>query len=175
MKKLIQFFILFLTLTSNAQTKIKSNDTDVTVVYPKSNHREITKIWKSLNTIQKDWIKVEKDKNGYLIYHPCDGETETIKLEDGRLTINWRLEDSQKFELEKFTRLTKNNAFRADAYDLENKIGFEINAKIIDYKNGIVLWEFNGNKWLMTPKENIKGFRIIKNNCKTVKKKELVF
>ena len=62
-----------------------------------------------------------------------------------------------------------------DAYDIKNKIGFEIKAKIIDNKNGIVLWEFNGNKWLMTPKENFKSFRIVKNNCETEKRKELDF
>ena len=93
----------------------------------------------------------------------------------GRLIINWRFEDAQTFELEKFTRLTKNDAFRADCYDVENRIGFEIKAKIVDYKNGIVLWEFNGNKWLMTPKENFKSFRIINNNCETGKEKELEF
>lgn len=175
MKTLIPFFVLLITLTSNGQAKNNNSETNLITTYPKIYNREIPKIWKSRNVIQKDWIKIEKDKNGYLIYHPCDGKTETIKLEGSRLTINWRLEESQKFELEKFTRLTKNNAFRADAYDFKNKIGFEINAKIVDFKNGIVLWEFNGNKWLMTPKENIKAFRIIKNNCKTAKKKELVF
>ena len=52
---------------------------------------------------------------------------------------------------------------------------FEIQAKIVDYKNGIVLWDFDGTKWFMTPKENYAKFRIIKNNCKTEKIKELDF
>ena len=183
MKNLVYIFVSLIILSCNGQSKTQDKKTnekqkaelDLTITYPKINHREIPKTWKSLNAIQKDWIKVEKDKDGYLIYQPCDGKTETVKLEGARLTINWRIEDSQKFELEKFTRLTENNAFRADGHDVENKIGFEIKARIVDYKNGIVLWEFNGNKWLMTPKENFKSFRIIKNNCKTQKKKELDF
>ncbi|MGQ7944722.1 hypothetical protein [Flavobacterium sp. WC2509] len=183
MKNLIYIFVSFVILSCHGQSKTEDKKTnekhnaelDLTITYPKINLRKIPKTWKSLNTIQKDWIKVDKDKNGYLIYQPCDGITETVKLEGAILTINWRIENSQKFELEKFTRLTENDAFRADAYDVENKIGFEIKARIIDYKNGIVLWEFNGNKWLMTPKENFKSFRIIKNNCETQKKKELDF
>lgn len=183
MKNLIYIVVSFVILSCNEQTKIEdtnpnekqNTELDLTTTYPKTNNREIAKTWKSLKAIQKDWIKVEKDKDGYLIYQPCDGETETIKLEGARLTINWRFEDAQIFELEKFTRLAKNDAFRADCYDVKNKIGFETKAKIVDYKNGIALWEINGNRWLMTPKENFKSFRIIKNNCETEKKKELDF
>lgn len=183
MKNIIYIFISFAILSCNGQNNAelkktnekKNSKSDLTVTYPKINLRKIDKTWKSLDAIQKEWIKVEKDKDGYLIYQPCDGATEKLKLDNGHLTINWRFEDDQTFELEKFTRLTKNDAFRADCYDVENRIGFEIKAKIVDYKNGIVLWEFNGNKWLMTPKENFKSFRIINNNCETGKEKELEF
>ena len=182
-KNLIYIFVSFVILSCNGQSKTevkkakeKQNaDLNLTITYPKTKSREIAKTWKSVNAIQKDWIKVEKDRDGYLIYQPCDGKTETIKLEGARITINWKIENPQKFDLEKFTRLTENNAFRADGYDSEKKIGFEIKARIVDYKNGIVLWEFNGNRWLMTPKENYKTFRIVKNNCETEKKKEIDF
>lgn len=181
MKCIVYFFLLWIVLPcngqSNCQQQNEKNNTPIGSIttYPKTNQRGIPKTWKSLVAIQKDWIKVERDQKGYLIYQPCDGKTETIQLNGGRLTINWRIEDAQQFELEKFTRLIGNDAFRADAYDSKNKVGFEINVAIIDYKNGIVLWEFNGNKWLMTPKQNYKSFRIIKNNCKNEKKKELDF
>jgi hypothetical protein len=177
MKTLLYIFFLFVLIPCDGQSKIQNENAelDITITYPKMNLSQIPKTWESLNSIQKTWIKVEKDKNGYLIYKPCDGETETVKLEGANLIINWRIDNSQKFELEKFTRLTNNDAFRGDAYDVQNKIGFEIKAKIVDYQNGIVLWEFNGNKWLMTPKEKSDSFRIIKNNCKTEKKKELDF
>ena len=183
MKNLINIFVSFVILSCNGQSKTeikKANEKqnaelDLTITYPKINRREIAKTWKSLNVIQKDWIKVEKDKDGYLIYQPCDGKTETIKLEGAHLTINWKIENPQKFDLTKFTRLSENNAFRADGHDSENKMGFEIKARIVDYKNGIVLWKFNGNRWLMTPIENFKTFRIVKINCETEKKKEIDF
>lgn len=172
MKNLIYIFILFNVLSCKGQSK--TTELDITTTYPKINLRKIPKTWKNLSAIQKEWIKVEKDKDGYLIYEPCDGNTETIKFENGTININWRIE-GEKYSYEKFTRITGNNSFRLDAYGIENKKSFEINAKIVDSKNGIVLWEFDGVKWLMTPKENYKSFRIVKNNCETEKKPELEF
>lgn len=182
MKNLIYIFILLNILLCNGQStnkKAENNQTknaelNITTSYPKINLRKIPKTWKSLNAIQKEWIKVEKDKDGFLIYQPCDGNTETIKFENENIHINWKIE-GEKYSYEKFTRITGNSSFRLDAHGIESKKDFEINARIVDYKNGIVLWEFNGVKWLMTPKENYKSFRIIKNNCETEKKKELEF
>ena len=97
MKNLIYVFITFILLSCIGQTKINENENtnfNITTTYPKINLRKIDKTWNSLNAIQKDWIKVEKDKNGYLIYQPCDGETETIQIEGAQLTINWRIENS---------------------------------------------------------------------------------
>ena len=179
MKNLFYLFIYLNVLFCNGQSddkKVESNknELDITTSYPKINLRKIPKTWKSLNAIQKEWIKIEKDENGFLIYEPCDGNTETIKFENGNIEINWRIE-SEKYNYEKFTRIAGNSSFRLDANGIENKKSFEIKAKIVDYRNGIVLWEFNGQKWFMTPKENYKSFRIVKNNCETEKKKELEF
>ena len=182
MKNLIYIFILFNVLFCNGQSKTteteniqnKNGELHITTTYPKINHRRIPKTWKRISAIQKEWIKVEKDKDGYLIYKPCDGNTETIKFDNGNININWRIE-GEKYSYEKFTRITENKSFRLNAYGIESKKSFEIQARIVDSKNGIVLWEFNGVKWLMTPKENYKSFRIIKNNCETEKKPELEF
>ena len=182
MKNLAYIFILLNLFFCNGQStnkkvenkQIENLALNITTTYPKINQRKISKTWKSLNAIQKEWIKVEKDKDGFLIYEPCDGNTETIKFENGNILINWRIE-GEKFNYEKFTRKTGNTSFRLDASGIESKQNFEINAKIVDYKNGIVLWEFDGIKWFMTPRENYKSFRIIKNNCETEKKNELEF
>jgi len=172
--KFIIYIFIFLGFSCNGQSKtdVEKPTLNLTTTYPKSNLREIPKTWKSLKAIQKEWIKVEKDKDGFLIYEPCDGDTETIKFEKAGISINWRLE-GENYSFEKFTRITGNNAFRMDAGNKGK--GFEIKARIVDSENGIVLWEFDGVKWLMTPKENYSRFRIIKNNCKTEKKPELTF
>lgn len=166
--------ILLLILCSSAFGQVKNNKQDIVITEPTSKKTKIPKTWKSLNVIQKEWIKVERDEKGYLIYDPCDGATPTIKLEKGYLVINSGFE-SEKFSYEKFTRLTDNNAFRLDVGNPETKTSFEVKAKIIDYKNGIVLWEFSSVRWLMTPAENKNSFRNIQNNCPKGKKKELKF
>ena len=172
MKNLICIFIIFNILFCKGQTK--TTELNITTTYPKISLRKIPKTWKSLTAIQKEWIKVEKDIDGYLIYEPCVGDTETIKFEHGNININWRIE-REKYSYEKFTRITGNNSFRLDAYGIENKKNFKIKATIIDHINGIVLWEFDSVQWLMTPKENYKSFKIVKNNCDTEKKTELEF
>ena len=165
--------LFFLIIFSSAHGQIKS-DKDIIVNEPKSTNTKIPKTWKSLNSIQSNWIKVEQDEKGYLIYDPCDGSTPTIKFDNGYIIINSSLE-SEKFSFEKLTRITGNKSFRLDSYNKENKTWFEIKAKIIDNKKGIVLWEFSGIKWLMTPIENKEKFRQIKNNCIRKKRSELKF
>ena len=173
MKFIIYSFIL-LGLSCQGQSQIEKakSQPDLTITYPTSNSRKIPKTWESLNAIQKEWIKVEKDEDGYLIYDPCDGNTEAIKFEKEGIAIYWRLE-SENYRFEKVTTLVGNDAFRMDVAKKEE--AFEIKAKIVDAENGIVLWEFEGVKWLMTPKENYSNFRVIINNCKTEKKPEIAF
>jgi len=162
--------------TTIVRLKLTKNEEklDLTVTQPKSKKREIPKSWRSLAAIQKDWIKVEKDENGYLIYEPCDGSTPTISLNDG-FSMKWQIEPAYKFYRDKFTLITGNKSFRLDAYDNEKDKTFEVFAEIVDSKNGLVLWKFNNEKWLMTPIENSNNFRHIKNNCPDYKRGELQF
>ncbi|HNP33592.1 MAG TPA: hypothetical protein PKN96_09890 [Flavobacterium sp.] len=166
--------ILILLVFNITFGQAKKDNSNIVTTEPKSTNTRIPKNWKKLETIQKEWIKVEQDENGYLIYDPCDGATPTIKFDNGFIVLNSGLE-SEKFSYEKFTRLTGNNAFRLNAYNKESKTWFEIKARIIDNKKGIVLWEFSGVKWLMTPMEKKDNFRQIKNNCPKGKRKELKF
>jgi hypothetical protein len=71
MKNLIYFLVLFIPFSIKGQTKTekdKKPEMSLTTTFPKINHREISKTWKSINAIQKEWVKIEKDKDGYLIY-----------------------------------------------------------------------------------------------------------
>ncbi|MFC4212959.1 carboxypeptidase-like regulatory domain-containing protein [Pedobacter lithocola] len=148
---------------------------DLTTTLPKSENRKIPKTWESLNAIQKDWIEVKKDEKGYLIYEPCDGVTRRITLKDGNLYIQFQMEQAYKFYIDKFTRIIGNESFSLDAYEESTQTGFRVSAKIIDADNGLVLWQFNKEKWLMTPIENAANFRKIKNNCPNEKRGELHF
>lgn len=191
--KHLAFFVIILVINScnNKSRQItyikKSTDSlmtvseklDLTIVQPKSENRKIPKNWKSINTIQKDWIEVKKDEKGYLIYEPCDGYTRRITLKNDNLYIQWQMEPEYKFYINKSIKLTGNESFRLNAYEENSQTEFPISAKIIDSENGLVLWEFkNGmekEKWLMTPSENAVNFRKIKNNCPDYKRRELKF
>ena len=61
-------------------SKVRTDEKlDLIITEPKSNNTEIPSYWKSLSSIQKEWIEVEKDKDGYLIYEPCLYDIKRIK------------------------------------------------------------------------------------------------
>lgn len=148
---------------------------DLIVTQPKSGNRQISPTWNDLDAIQKNWIEVKKDEEGYLIYEPCDGDTRQISFKDGFLYIKWQLEPAYKFSYEKFTRRSGNKSFQLEAYEKETKTSSILMAEIVDYKNGLVMWNVNGEKWLMTPIENSEKFRHVKNNCPDYKRNEVTF
>lgn len=148
---------------------------DLIVTQPKSGSRVIPTHWERLSDIQKDWIEIKEDSEGYLIYEPCDGYTRSISIKNGYLYVQYQMEPAYKFSMEKFTRIAGNQSFRLDAYDEATQTSFSVSAEIIDAKNGLVKWKFNDEVWLMTPAENADKFRKIKNNCPDYKRNELEF
>lgn len=127
---------------------------------------KINQKWNSLAEIQKEWIKVEKDNKGYLIYEPCDGRIPTIKfLKNSEIEIDYGIDEPITYGYDKFTRFIGNSSFMLGIFNNNKKQPQEFTCKIIDSKNGIVLWEFDGFKWMMTPKQNDKYFRKIINEC----------
>jgi len=62
-----------------------------------------------------------------------------------------------------------------DVYAGNSLDSSSISAEIIDAEKGLVFWEFNGEKWIMTPLENSKNFRHIKNNCPDYKRVKMNF
>ena len=187
--KSITFFVIIIVLNSCNQNSRRTSDIykstdslnnvseklDLTIIQPKSENREIPKSWKNLGSIQQNWIKVEKDKEGYLIYEPCDGETPTIKLDKGYLLVKPQIEPEAVFVINEFKRTKNNTGLLIYVYPGNTKeISFAY-AEIIEPKNGLVLWEIGGEKLLMTPIENAVNFRKIKNNCPDYKRGELKF
>lgn len=163
------------------QKKAISNDVKkdsiqgtITVIQPQSGSRKIPKNWKSLSHIQQNWIEVKKDKEGYLIYDPCDGYTRTISLKKGKLHIQWQMDAEEILTINKFTRTDNNTGLYIDVYPANNMEIAVVSAKIIDSENGLVLWEVNDKKWLMTPIENSEKFRHIKH-CPGYPRVELEF
>lgn len=125
--------------------------------------------------IATKWIRVEKDKKGYLIYEPCDGNTPSIDFTKNKnlVEINYNLE-SENIDYEYITYIQNdNNLFIDISKNKKNIKSFRI--KEFDSKNQLVTIEFDGIKWLMTPFENIDCFRKLENVCKDHKVSELEF
>lgn len=131
--------------------------------------------WNGLNEIQKNWIQLEADENGFLIYIPCKGVTPTLKFEHDQLIITNQNGLATAYEYDKFTRLNGNQSFRLTAFSKENHQQFEVSARIINAKKGIVLWTINGDKKYMTPIEKEAHFRRIINSCEGIERMEKEF
>ncbi len=138
--------------------------------------------WNNLSEVSKDWIQLERDTDGYLIYDPCDGDTPRLKIDSGRIDLYFRLDDPYKFGIDKYTRTLNSKGLMVFGI---GKFGtVTANAKIVDPKNKLVLWTFEINdkqlgnsefKWVMTPKSYEKEFRHVDNPCPTEKISEKVF
>ena len=164
--------LLIFCISSYGQEKYEKQN--IVITEAKLKNTKIQNLWVDLNSVPREWVKIERDENGYLIYDPCDGSTPSIKVHNEYLTVSYGLK-TETFRYGKFKTIVENKSFRIEAYDTRYNIWFIIKAKIIDDEKGIVLCTFDGMKWLIIPVENIDGFRKIKNDCLTEKKPELTF
>lgn len=148
------------------------------------------KKWSNFNDFPKDWVMLERDSLGYLVYYPCDGSTPQIKINKDTLTIQWQNEE-QKTLIEKFTRVTDDKFFikcwgtiaGEDLLELPT-INFEV--RVVDRKRKLVHWKWvrdfkppvyirDSTSWIMTPIDFIDDFRKVDNPCETMKKPEKEF
>lgn len=83
------------------------------------------------------------------------------------------METAGTFVINRFNRTKQNTKLMIDVYAANSLDLAFISAEIIDSENGLAVWEFNGEKWLMTPLENSENFRHIKNNCPNDKRGEV--
>lgn len=139
--------------------------------------------WNSLSEVNKEWIRVERDDQGYLLYNPCDGSTPEVVIENGKISVHWQLE-TITLNIDKFTR-SRNNTGLYIGGNNEWLIG-EFDVKIVDPDKKLALWKFYIDdkqrhssdydiKWVMTPKEYIQEFRQEDNPCPTEKIPEKQF
>lgn len=138
--------------------------------------------WKSVDDVPKQWITLERDSVGYLIYKPCDGSTARMTIDSTYITVYWQLDAPDKLLIDKFTTGADNKSFYIHATYDNCKIDF--NVKIVDIKRKLVLWKFKFNcnneggfeeKWLMTSTEFTDKFRLIDNPCGSIKIAEKYF
>lgn len=147
---------------------------------------EMKSTWESEADLTGVWTSLERDKEGYLVYTPCDGITPRIKIAGNKVSLYRRLEGLNIFRIE-HTEMISDRELRIWAFDEDNedtKAVFKV--KIADNDRKLVVWDFSINwpvyqggytdyKWVTTRKEFEKDFRAINNNCTLQLKKEMVF
>lgn len=153
-------------------TVIKKGDLTLIVTSPVSQQQASISEWKDVNSVQKEWIKVEKDDDGYLIYEPCDGSTPTIKIEKNSIIYKPRIEPEATFE---YSSIVIDSEGKVLKFERNIKGGLEISAYIYDAKDGLVMWRIGYDKLLMTPSKNAANYRHVKNSCPDSKKREIDF
>lgn len=138
--------------------------------------------WKDFQTFEKQWIRLERDNQGYLLYQPCEGSINRIDIQQRRIGIYWTLEAPDFFEIEKASLNKEGNLFTFNFRGFRNRTGTVI-AKIVDNARGLVLWKIyfstDNNSpdfvWVMTSKDYISDFRFVDNPCPDAKISEKEF
>ncbi|MEO6671772.1 MAG: hypothetical protein ABIN36_19970 [Ferruginibacter sp.] len=136
--------------------------------------------WANPNEVPKQWILLNRDSLGYLIYDPCDGSTPYINIDSGFVSIYSQLEGPDKFAINQFTIGSDKKSFYVHATNEGSTL--DLNAKVVDSKRKLVLWSFNCDKkgnhcerWVTTASEFLREFRIVRNPCDSEKIAEKVF
>jgi hypothetical protein len=130
------------------------------------------------NGVNSKWLKVEKYKNNYVLYAPCDWINERkMIIENYHLKIKHG--EIEKYNLIKHGNLGKNSFYAEYETDSVSKNKFSFIAKVIHEKPLVYEFEFstNNSKWKenYSKVDHIKDFDIIYNECKAIKADEFEF
>jgi len=148
---------------------IPENDTTISV--KESISKSEFGLWRDLEAFPSDWIKVERDSLGFLIYEPCDGSTPRIVIADNRISAWCWVEECSNCEINRM--VFDGNSATIEGNNDRVNTHFYIETK--DEEQGLALWTFENFKWLMTPLENKMNFRQVHNPCPDQKIPEKTF
>jgi len=140
--------------------------------------------WKNESELIGNWINIERDDKGYLIYDPCDGNTNFIDISKEYVIYDLGHEGPDTLKIEKVDILTSTDKIEFIAtnefYSIKSIL------KKIDSKEKLFLlkWKLTpvidkGNerngKMMMTRMKFEKDFRFIDNPCDSGKIPEKKF
>ncbi|MDB5034696.1 MAG: hypothetical protein JWQ98_1937 [Chlorobi bacterium] len=136
-------------------------------------------------TFPRNWIRIEMSDTAFVLYHPCDGNNETIVLTADRLTFGWRLEaEVALLRAVSVPSDTTATVFLKLTDCADDPGAFNtIDVRILDRATGLAIWhwgfgscaEGRGRTWLMIPSERIDRFPKVDNPCPDMKLPELAF
>ncbi|WP_297984944.1 hypothetical protein [uncultured Chryseobacterium sp.] len=122
------------------------------------------------------WIEIKKDKNGFLIYKPCDGETPFLIITEKEIKYYSQIEEPAIYLINSFKKQENKKLI----YAKDNKgstIFFTANLNQNNENYILWDWEINNIKYQMLTinMNESKKMRVIKNPCENDKAKELEF
>src|SRR6478752_5010928 len=98
------------------------------------------------NTFPEVWVKLEKDKKGYIVYEPCEGSTSGIVVKKDTLHMDWQLE-SQTHMIRKFEKIDKDHyVIHCYGVVMEGAVVHGVSARdyevtVIDRERKLVRWD----------------------------------
>lgn len=127
------------------------------------------------NKLPNSWTQLSRTENGYVVYRPCDGSTQTIAIEGLTLTINRQIE-SEQHKIESIVQQS-DTTFNITCDNSQ----LNIHIKWLDKSKTKALWKLDNSmtndmvKWVMCPTKFKSKFPYVDNPCPNEKIKEKEF
>ena len=135
------------------------------------------KKWNTLDDLNGEWIEIERDKEGYFLYDPCDGETPNLIIDNKSILLQHQIEEPTKFQIIEYNITSDSIFIKSQNENLKAEFVF----KLVDQKENKILFKWNyleynnKGKQVITRLELAKKLRIIKNPCDIEKVPEQKF
>ena len=133
--------------------------------------------WNNLNDLNGEWIELERDKEGYFLYDPCDGQTPEIIIDNKSILLKHQIDEPTKFEISEYNITNDSILIKSQNEILKAEFIF----KLIKQKKNLILfkWNFpkykNQGKKIITRLKLAKKLRVVKNPCDIEKVPEQEF
>lgn len=137
---------------------------------------KIPENWESINDLQGEWVNIERDSTGYLLYEPCDGQTPGIVVSNDSLILRHQLEEPTALPIEKVSISGDSITINTSSNILTAEFIFKLvepNAEHI-----LLKWKYmdgSRGKQVITKKELAKNLRKVENPCEKEKVPEYQF
>lgn len=137
------------------------------------------------NDLNGKWIKIERDSSGYLVYEPCDkGSKWSVEIIKDEIIYDLSQETPDTLTLLDLNILTPKNQFEIIGQNMYYTMTSVITIIDLEKRLYLLKWRLSPHndqiqprtgKMMMTKKENESDFRLIENNCDSVKIMEQEF
>lgn len=123
--------------------------------------------WNNLNDLNGEWIELERDKEGYFLYDPCDGETPEVIIDNKSILLKHQIEEPTIFEITEYNVTNDSISIKSKNENLKAEFTF----KLVKQKQNLILFKWNYPKYknqgkrIITRLKLAKKLRLVKDPC----------